>query len=158
MRYYKFDANEILSEKNPNFNPYLDPKANWAVGNIHLFPVDVNRASLKNLLRIPGVGPTGARRIVTARRTGALRFEDLKRMGIVLKRAQFFILASGYTPPLRMNRETTIRALIDPGVFSFGAEQLSFFAPGPLFLPGAGDVCCMDEAVKEAVSCLSASL
>ncbi len=158
MRYYKFSANELLSEAAPNFNPYLDPKAGWAVNNLSEFPVDVNRAPLEVLLRIPGVGPTGARRIVTARRTGALGFADLKRMGIVLKRAQFFIIAAGYTPPLRMNREATIRALIDPGVFSFGTEQLSFFGPGPLPLPGSGDVRSMDEAVKEAALCLSAGL
>ncbi|MPN47171.1 hypothetical protein SDC9_194772 [bioreactor metagenome] len=79
-------------------------------------------------------------------------------MGIVLKRAQLFITAAGYTPPLRMDREATVRALVDPGVFSFGTEQLSFFGPGPLALPGAGDVRTVDEAVKEAVKCLSSAL
>jgi putative DNA modification/repair radical SAM protein len=158
MRYYKFSAGEILSEQSPNFNPFLDPKANWAVNNIHIFPVDVNRASFEILLRVPGVGPTGARRIITARRHCALTFSDLKRMGIVLKRAQFFITAADYMPPLRMNKESTIRALIDPGVFSFGTEQLSFFQPGALALPTARDVRSMNEAAKEAAVCLSASL
>ncbi len=158
MRYYGFAANEILSDLSPNFNPYLDPKANWAVNNIHVFPVDVNRASLNDLLRVPGVGPTGARRIIAARRSGSLNIDGLKRMGIVLKRARFFITAAGYSPPLRMNKESAIRALIDPGVFSFGTEQLSFFPTQTLGLPGADDVRSIGEAVKEAAKCLSANL
>lgn len=158
MRYYGFSVNEILSDVSPNFNPYLDPKANWAVNNIHLFPLDVNRASLSDLLRVPGIGPTGARRIVAARRAAPLNIENLKRMGIVLKRARLFITASGYTPPLRMNKESTIRALIDPGVFSFGTEQLSFFPTQSIGLPGANDVRSVGEAVREATKCLSAKL
>ena len=158
MRYYGFSANEILSDLSPDFNPYLDPKANWAVNNIHVFPVDVNRAPLNDLLRVPGIGPIGARRIAAARRSAPLNIEDLKRMGIVLKRARLFITAAAYTPPLRMNKESTLRALIDPGVFSFGTEQLSFFPAQKLGLPGANDVRSVGEAVKEAVKCLSAKL
>lgn len=159
LRYYNFTAEELLSEKTPNFNPYLDPKSNWAVNNLHLFPVDVNRASLNDLLRVPGIGPTGARHILTARKTGKLGVKDLQRMGIILKRAQFFITAADYTCALRLNRENTVRALIDPKVFSFGAEQLSFFAPnGSVALPGAEDVRSVKEAVEEAVLCLATNI
>jgi len=158
MRYYGFTAGEILSEQNPNFNPFLDPKAGWAVNNIHSFPADVNRAPLEVLLRVPGIGPTGARRIITARKNSLLSLAELKRMGIVLKRARFFITAAGYTPPIRMNKEAAVRALIDPSVFSFGTEQLSFFSPGSLKLPGAGDTRSMEEAVMEASKCISANL
>lgn len=159
MRQYSFAPDEILSERTPNFNPYLDPKANWAVNNLDVFPVDVNRASLDTLLRVPGIGPTSARRILTARRTGALGLDELKRIGVVLKRARFFILARGYSCGLRLHKEDTVRALIDPQVFGFGTEQLSFFAPnGGIALPGAGDVRTVREAVEEAVLCLSASL
>lgn len=94
MRQYDFSADEILSERAPNFNPYLDPKCNWAVGNMQFFPVDVNRAPLRDLLRVPGIGPKSARRIVQARRTGSLGFAELRRIGVVLKRAKYFIIAS----------------------------------------------------------------
>jgi putative DNA modification/repair radical SAM protein len=159
LRYYNFTADELLTDKTPNFNPYLDPKSNWAVNNLHLFPVDVNWASLNDLLRVPGIGPTGARHILTARKTGKLGLQDLKRMGIILKRAQFFITAADYTRPFRLNRENTVRALIDPKVFSFGTEQLSFFGPnGAVSLPGAQDVRSVKEAVEEAVLCLATNI
>ncbi len=159
MRQYRFGPDEILSERTPNFNPYLDPKANWAVNNLDSFPVDVNRAPLDTLLRVPGIGPVSARRIVTARRTGTLGLDELARIGVVLKRARFFILARGYSCGLRLDAPTTVRALIDPQVFGFGTEQLSFFGPnGSVALPGAGDVRSVREAVEEAVLCLSAGL
>ena len=159
LRFYNFTADELLTEKAPNFNPYLDPKSNWAVNNLQLFPVDVNRAALNDLLRVPGIGPTGARHILTARRTGKLGLKDLQRMGIILKRAQYFITAADYTCSARMNREHTVRALIDPKVFSFGTEQLSFFAPnGKLSLPGMEDVRSVKEAVEEAVLCLATNI
>ena len=159
LRFYNFTAEELLTEKTPNFNPYLDPKSNWAVNNLQLFPVDVNRASLNELLRVPGIGPTGARHILTARRAARLGIRDLKRMGIILKRAQLFITAADYSSPLRMSRENTVRALIDPKVFSFGTEQLSFFGTnGGISLPGARDVSSVKEAVEEAVLCLATNI
>ncbi|MDH6365270.1 putative DNA modification/repair radical SAM protein [Enterococcus sp. PF1-24] len=95
MRYYKFSADEILSEDKPNFNLYLDPKANWAVQNYEQFPVDVQTASYDILLRIPGVGPKGARNIMKARKYYRLHLADLKKLGIVIKRAQYFITCNG---------------------------------------------------------------
>ena len=95
LRYYQFEANELLNEKNPNFNIFLDPKCNWALNHLEYFPVEVNRASYDVLLRVPGIGYKSAGRIVKARRFGSLGFEDLRKMGVVLKRALYFITCSG---------------------------------------------------------------
>lgn len=95
MRYYGFAAHELLSEKRPNFNVLLDPKCDWAIQHLELFPVEINRADYYTLLRVPGIGVTSARRIVKARRCDVLGFEDLKKMGVVLKRALYFITCNG---------------------------------------------------------------
>lgn len=95
LRFYGFKAGELLSEQRPNFNVLLDPKADWALRHLELFPVEVNRADYQMLLRVPGVGIKSAQRIVRARRNGALRFEDLKKIGVVLKRALYFITCNG---------------------------------------------------------------
>ncbi len=160
MRQYGFKAGEILSPKAPNFNPYLDPKCNWAINNMQEFPVDVNTAELETLLRVPGIGPASARRIVTARRNGRLGLTELKRIGVVMKRAQYFIRTSDWPPSARPNKEMTVRALIDPNIYSFGMEQLSLFQdmPGSRPLPAARDVKSIAEAVEETVLCLASSL
>lgn len=95
MRFYGFEAGELLDEDRPNFNVFLDPKADWAVRHLELFPVEINRADYQLLLRVPGIGVKSAQRIVRARRTACLNFEDLKRIGVVLKRALYFITCSG---------------------------------------------------------------
>jgi len=95
LRYYGFEANELLSEQQPNFNEFLDPKCDWALRHPEQFPVEVNRADYYTLLRVPGIGVKSARRIVRARRTGKLDFADLKKVGVVLKRAVYFITCSG---------------------------------------------------------------
>ncbi len=97
MRYYGFGAGELLTEKRPNFNAVLDPKCDWAVHHMELFPVEVLEADYFLLLRVPGIGPKSAKRIVEARRNGILSFEDLKKVGVVLKRAQYFITCAGKT-------------------------------------------------------------
>lgn len=95
LRYYGFRADELLSEQHDSFNIALDPKCDWALRNLDQFPVEVNRASYEMLLRVPGIGVTGARRICQARRHTTLNFNDLKRIGVVLKRAVYFITCSG---------------------------------------------------------------
>ena len=105
MRQYGFGAEEILNPETPNFNPFLDPKCNWAINNFHLFPCDVNLASHNELLRVPGIGPTSAKRIVSARKTGRLSLDALKRIGVVLKRARFFIIAADWMPSIRPDRQ-----------------------------------------------------
>ena len=128
LRFYHFSADEILSEAAPNFNPYLDPKCNWAIHNMHLFPIEGSTADYEMLLRVPGIGPKSAKRIVACRRGAPLSFESLKKMGVVLKRAQYFILCRGQTlAGLHFSPESTVRALVDPTAFTLGVEQTSMF-------------------------------
>ena len=133
LRFYGFRANELLDEKHQSFNQLIDPKCNWAVNHMELFPVDVNRAAYETLLRVPGIGVKSARRITVARRAAALRFEDLKKLGVVLKRAQYFITCAGKTARgLVLTPDAALRALISEsrlGMLPQGGEQLSFFAP-----------------------------
>lgn len=95
LRFYGFKSGELLSEERPNFNILLDPKCNWALGHLDTFPIEVNKADYYTLLRVPGIGVTSAKRIVTARKNGNLQFEDLKKIGVVLKRAIYFITCCG---------------------------------------------------------------
>ena len=95
LRYYGFAAGEILSENRPFFNTYLDPKCDWALGHMEYFPVEINTAPYNTLLRVPGIGIKSAGRIVNARKTGRLDFNSLKKMGVVLKRAIYFITCNG---------------------------------------------------------------
>lgn len=95
LRFYGFQADELLSEEKPNFNEQLDPKCDWALRHLELFPVEVNTASYDMILRIPGVGPKSAYRIIQARRYGKVDFAYLKKMGVVLKRAHYFITCGG---------------------------------------------------------------
>ncbi len=99
LRFYGFTASEILTDNNPNFDPELDPKCQWALDHIEQFPVEVNRAPQELLLRVPGVGIKSAWRIVQARRTSHLTFDALKKLGVVLKRAQYFLLCQGKAAP-----------------------------------------------------------
>ena len=155
LRQYHFEAEELLDEASPNFNPYLDPKCNWALTHPAFFPVDVQRADQGALLRVPGIGPTSAKRIVAERRAAKLDFAALKRMGVVLKRAQYFILTADYPCGMKIPGETVARALIDPKIFQFGMEQLSLFSPVALAgLPGANDVKSLHEATEEVVRAL----
>ncbi len=95
LRYYGFTAKELLSEKKPNFNVLLDPKCDWALRHLELFPMEINRAPYEMLLRVPGIGVKSAQRIVKARRLGNLGFGELKKIGVVLKRALYFICCNG---------------------------------------------------------------
>ena len=95
MRFYGFEAGELLSEDRPNFNVLLDPKADWALRHLELFPVEINRADYNMLLRIPGIGVKSAQKIVKARRGCTITFEHLKKMNVSLKRALYFITCNG---------------------------------------------------------------
>lgn len=95
LRFYGFHINELLSEERPNFNILLDPKCNWALSHLEQFPIEVNKADYYTLLRVPGIGMRSAERIVKARRNARIRFEDLKKFGVVLKRAIYFITCNG---------------------------------------------------------------
>ena len=113
MRFYGFEAGELLNEKHPKFNQFLDPKCDWALAHLEKFPVEVNKASLEVLLRVPGIGPKSARRILQARRFGPLDFRGLGKMGVVLKRAIYFITCNGKTMyPLKMDEDSILRNLL----------------------------------------------
>lgn len=134
LRFYGFEAKELLSEKNPNFNVLVDPKCNWALEHLELFPVEVNRADYYTLLRVPGIGYKSASRIVKARRMGTLDFQDLKKMGVVLKRALYFITCSGKMMyPTKIEQDYILRNLLSVGekvpisVREMTYKQLSLF-------------------------------
>ncbi len=109
LRYYGFGADELLSKSNPDFNPELDPKANWALRNLHLFPIEINTIDYEMLLRVPGIGVKSAQRIIRARRVGRLNFDNLKKIGVVLKRAGHFITCQGKTFDTYSQNETIVK-------------------------------------------------
>lgn len=130
LRFYGFEAKELLDEYNPNFNLQVDPKCNWALNHLEKFPVEINKASFEMLLRVPGIGVTSAQRIVTTRRNGAIDFSGLKKIGVVLKRAQYFVTCRGkLMEGLKISSDGTIRALMAEQyrLPSQYPEQLSFF-------------------------------
>ena len=128
LRFYGFKAQELLDEKRPFFNVMLDPKEDWAVRHLESFPVEINRASYDMLLRVPGIGVTGAQRIVKARRSARLDFQDLKKMGIVLKRALYFITCNGRMMyPTKLEEDYIVRNLTcDKDRVKFGADGMSY--------------------------------
>ena len=113
LRFYGFRAEELLDEQIPSFDPRLDPKCCWALRHPDFFPVEVNRADYEALLRVPGLGVVSARRILTARRAGPLRLENLPKLGVVMKRAQYFLTANGrMADGLRFTQDSLLRNLI----------------------------------------------
>ena len=134
LRYYGFEAKELLSEQNPNFNVLIDPKCNWALEHLEVFPVEINRADYHLLLRVPGIGYKSASRIVKARKMGMLQFEDLKKMGVVLKRALYFITCNGKMMyPTKIEQDYILRNLLNVGeklpisITQMNYKQLSLF-------------------------------
>ena len=134
LRFYHFKAEELLDETNPNFNVFLDPKCCWALKHLEQFPVEVNRADYRMLLRVPGIGYKSASRIVKARRMGTLKYEDLKKMGVVLKRALYFITCSGKMMyPVKLDEDYITRNLLNTkerlpeGIGGITYRQLSLF-------------------------------
>ena len=139
LRFYHFSADEIITAERPNLNIQIDPKCNWALAHLEQFPIEVSAASYRSLLRIPGIGVKSAKRIVAARRYGKLDFPDLKKFGVVLKRAMYFITLYGRTMvPLRMNEQFILCNLLGlreslPLSITGGKayEQLSLFGGIP---------------------------
>lgn len=140
LRYYGFTASELLDEAHQQFNPLIDPKCNWAIHHMEQFPVEVNRADYHTLLRVPGIGVKSARAIMTARRGTSLDFTDLKKLGVVLKRAQYFLTCKGkamrglyVTPDIALRNLITEqgRALLPQQQ----VEQLSLFDTASLLEP-----------------------
>ncbi len=133
LRFYDFKVDELLTADRPNFNMAIDPKADWAVRHLEVFPVEVNRADYRLLLRIPGVGVKSARRIISARRFGNLTFEDLKKIGVVLKRALYFITCNGRMMyPTKIEEEYIVRNLTYQNQMGRG-EKLPFMTDGMVY-------------------------
>jgi predicted DNA-binding helix-hairpin-helix protein len=100
MRFYGFAAGELTTPERPNLDLALDPKLAWALGNRDRFPVDVNRASKEELLRVPGLGTRNVKRILAARRWHRIRTDDLARLKVPLRRALPFLVTADHTPTL----------------------------------------------------------
>lgn len=133
LRFYGFRAEELLDEGTQDFDTRVDPKCSWALAHLDFFPVEVNTAAYETLLRIPGVGVTSARRILSARQVGPLHIDNLKKLGVVMKRAQYFLTASGkMAEGLRFTPDSVLRGLIAaerPLLPQQEAVQLSLFDP-----------------------------
>lgn len=128
LRFYGFEARELLDENKPDFDLDLDPKCDWALRNIHLFPVEINKADYHMLLRVPGIGVKSALRIVQSRKFSSIDFEDLRKLGIVLKRAKYFITCKGKHYGLKsMNQEAIRSRIIDKVDINSDSVQLSLF-------------------------------
>ena len=128
LRFYGFGARELLDEKRPFFNVLLDPKEDWAVRHLEFFPVEINKAPLDVLLRVPGIGVKSAKRIVAARRSAKLGFMDLKKAGVVLKRAVFFITCCGRMMyPVKLDEDYIVRQLTDrKDRIQFGSDGMTY--------------------------------
>ncbi len=133
LRFYGFRAEELLDEDDPNFNPLVDPKCSWALKHPAFFPVEINTASREELLRVPGIGTVSTRRILYARRARKLEHEDLRKLGVVMKRAQYFITCKGKILDGVCRRPDSIlrnlAALERAALPANEGEQLSLFAP-----------------------------
>ncbi len=131
LRFYGFTASELLDEKNQQLHPYLDPKCHWALRHPELFPVEVNRASFDELLRVPGIGTESAYRIVRARKMCSLTWDGVKNIGVVLKRARYFLLCKGRSYPfLSRNRNEFLLAMMSPRERAlFHRQERNWFQP-----------------------------
>lgn len=131
LRFYGFRAEELLDEQTPDFNPLVDPKCSWALAHLDFFPVEVNTADYEALLRVPGIGVVSAKRILVSRRAGRLKVEDLRKLGVVMKRAQYFLTCRGrMAEGLRFTPDSLLLNLVAaerPALPGPGMEQLSLF-------------------------------
>ena len=142
LRFYKFSVKDLLTPEKPDFNMLVDPKCDYALRHLELFPVEINRASYDMLLKVSGIGVKSALRILKARRTCTLDFPDLKKIGVVLKRAAYFITCRGrMLYPVKMTEDNLLNYLIDEdkkpvlGGERLTYQQLNFFDLGMLKMP-----------------------
>ncbi len=130
LRYYNFKVGDLLDAKNPNFNILLDPKVDWALRHLKEFPKEINTCSYFDLLKIPGIGVKSAKRIISSRRHFTIHLKDLKRMGVILKRAQYFILCNNkYIVDKRYFKKEFIERniILEENIVSTPKEQLRLF-------------------------------
>ena len=131
LRFYGFSASELLDAENPQLHPYLDPKCHWALRHPELFPVEVNRAAFDELVRVPGIGVESAYRILRARKLCPLTWDGLKNIGVVLKRARYFLLCKGRPfPYLSRGKEEFLLAMMSAKERTlFQKQERSWFQP-----------------------------
>jgi len=146
LRFYGFQADELLSKEKPDFDPQLDPKANWALNNLHLFPVEVNKVDYEMLLRVPGIGVKSAQRIIAARRVSKLDFDHLKKMGVVLKRAAHFITCQGKTYESFSQNEHIVKEALTSAKLLTRSKK---FVPGQISLLSAFDESGLGENMSD---------
>ena len=130
LRFYNYKVNDLLNKDNPNFNILLDPKADWALRHLDEYPKEINEASYYDLLKIPGIGPRNAQKIISTRKYYKLEFNDLKKMNISLKRAKYFILCNGkYFTDKNMFNKKIIQAnlVLEDKIINNTGVQLSLF-------------------------------
>ena len=155
LRLYGFKANELLDNNSPNFDINFDPKTNWAINNIHLFPVEINKAPYETLIRIPGIGIRGARKIISSRRIASLDFYDLKKLGIVLRRAQYFVTCKGkYFGSVSMDGEKIKKVLtpkVDLNIIDNNHQQLSFFDNNTTILPSFNKLTLLEDRTSSLI-------
>lgn len=150
LRFYGFKAEELLKNENENFDLNFDPKTSWALNNIANFPMEINKVSYHELIRIPGIGVRSARKIMISRKVHSLSFDDLKKIGVVLKRAKYFITCKGkYYGDVSFNDEnirTRLLYMDKPKIDDENSEQMSFFdniytkSKNNIFLPGSNPI------------------
>ncbi|RYG07181.1 MAG: radical SAM protein, partial [Chitinophagaceae bacterium] len=112
MRFYGFQVNELLNDQNPHLDIDIDPKLSWALRNLQCFPVDINTAAYKMILRIPGIGVGSAKKIIQARKFGKLRIDQLKKIGVAYNRAKHFITCADTPYKLKDYQSTQIKSFI----------------------------------------------
>lgn len=136
MRFYFFKADEIVNEKYPNLDLAIDPKLSYALRNLHLYPIDINKADYEMILRVPGIGVQSAKMIVMARRHSRLNSENLKKIGVVMKRAKYFITCNELMAHQKDYLAETLRFKLLNGDSKNGrnkiSNQLDLFTPMPL--------------------------
>lgn len=112
MRFYGFNVNELLNDANPQLDADIDPKLSWALRNLQFFPIDINIAAYKMILRVPGIGVGSAKKIIQARKFGKLRIDQLKKIGVAYNRARHFIRCSDTPYQLKDYQGTQIKSFI----------------------------------------------
>ncbi len=130
LRFYNYKVDNLLDKDNPNFNILLDPKADWALRHFDEYPKEINSASYYDLLKVPGIGPKSAQKIISSRRYYKLEFNDLKKMGISMKRAKYFILCNGkYFTDMNIFKKKIIESnlLLEDKIITNKGIQLSLF-------------------------------
>ena len=131
MRFYGFGVNEIVNKEQPLLDLDIDPKLSWAIRNMQVFPIDINKADIQLILRVPGIGVLSAQKIVGARKFGKLNWDQLKQIGVAVNRARYFVTCNSPQFERRDLTGTNIKQFILAGSSSkylkSQVTQLSIF-------------------------------